>query len=491
MEDRPSAEPLRPQLITYPDSLGGDLRELESLLRSELADVFGGGVHLLPPFPSSGDRGFAPMTYDRIDPAFGDWDDVHRLAELGPLTLDVMVNHISRHSPLFVDFEAHGRASDWADVFITTDKVWGDGRPRPGDLDRVALRKPDDPFSVVTIGDGPETEVIWTTFGFSGGPVSEQIDLDIHSPRTLELYDSWFAALAGHGVHTLRLDAVGYLTKEPGTRCFMNEPAIWDHLATLAEIADRHDLAILPEVHDGRPTHLALAERGYLSYDFALPGLVLDALRTGRSARLAEHLRTSPQRQVTMLDCHDGIGVNPDLRGLIGPRDAEALVDWCVQRGANLTPTHHGDVDPSPTHQINVSYPAAAGDDDALLVARALQLFAPGLPQIYYVGLLAGGNDHDAVQRTGELRAINRHDFTRDEVATAMRRPVVRRQLDLIRLRDRHPAFGGVVRAVDTPSASTISVIWQDGDDRARLDADLASRSLRIVATPNVRFEVW
>ena len=60
----------RPQLLTYPDSLGGDLRALGDLLEGPLAGIFR-GVHVLPPFPSSGDRGFAPLTYDRIEPRFG------------------------------------------------------------------------------------------------------------------------------------------------------------------------------------------------------------------------------------------------------------------------------------------------------------------------------------------------------------------------------------------------------------------------------------
>ena len=33
------------------------------------------GVHILPFFPSSTDRGFAPLRYDQVDEAFGDFDD--------------------------------------------------------------------------------------------------------------------------------------------------------------------------------------------------------------------------------------------------------------------------------------------------------------------------------------------------------------------------------------------------------------------------------
>ena len=412
---------MKPQLISYADSLGGDLASLHELLTTELAGVFTGGLHLLPPFPSSGDRGFAPICYDQIEPDFGDWDDIARLSEAGPLVLDVMVNHISRQSEAFADFEQKGRASEWADLFITLDKVWPDGKPEPGDLAHVALRKPDNPFSVVTITGKQEdhnpavggthdttettqTETIWTTFGFSGGPVTEQIDLDINSPLALDLFNMWFAGLAARGATTLRLDAIGYLTKKPGTRCFMNKPEIWNHLKVLSDIGERHGLMVLPEVHDGRDAHLELASHGYLSYDFALPGLVLDAFLSQSSNRLVEHLSISPPNQVTMLDCHDGVGVNPDLRGLLDPDEAEHLVSSCLDRGANLTLVHHDNIDPSSTHQINITFADALGSDQGLLLARAIQLFAPGLPQIYYVGLLAGSNDYQAVEDSDELR---------------------------------------------------------------------------------------
>lgn len=496
---------MKPQLISYADSLGGDLASLHELLTTELAGVFTGGLHLLPPFPSSGDRGFAPIRYDQIEPDFGDWDDVAKLSKTGPLVLDVMVNHISRQSEAFREFEQKGRASEWADLFITLDKIWPDGKPKPGDLDHVALRKPDNPFSVVTIAgnendhnhaDGAvqtkskRTETIWTTFGFSGGPVAEQIDLDISSPLALALFDEWFAGLATRGATTLRLDAVGYLTKKPGTRCFMNHPEIWDHLKVLSDIGDRHGLEVLPEVHDGPRAHRDLADRGYLSYDFALPGLVLNAFLTQSSNRLVEHLSASPPNQVTMLDCHDGVGVNPDLRGLLNAHEAEQLVSSCVDRGANLTQVHHDNTDPSSTHQINITFADAIGSDQGFLLARAIQLFAPGLPQIYYVGLLAGRNDHQSVKETGELRAINRHNFDLAEARERLKLPFVRQQLDLIKFRATHPAFEGGISEITQPTPSSLLIRWLADLHWALLRIDLQTLEGSIEASDTPTLEL-
>src|SRR5512145_1881340 len=106
--------------------MGGDLRSLRSAVSRFFPGCFPGGIHVLPPFPSSGDRGFAPLTYAEIDPRFGTWDDVRALTRDHDVLLDLMVNHISRQSDEFRDFLAHGRRSAWADLFITLDKVWPD-----------------------------------------------------------------------------------------------------------------------------------------------------------------------------------------------------------------------------------------------------------------------------------------------------------------------------------------------------------------------------
>ena len=90
-----------------------------------------------------------------------------------------MINHISRQSPEFEDFLRHGRESPSADLFITLDKVWPDGDPPAADVARIFLRKPDAPFSTVTIGDTGGEERIWTSFGTADW--SEQIDLDVTS----------------------------------------------------------------------------------------------------------------------------------------------------------------------------------------------------------------------------------------------------------------------------------------------------------------------
>jgi sucrose 6(F)-phosphate phosphorylase len=460
----------RPQLLTYPDSLGGSLGALRTILDGPLDGLFS-GVHVLPPFPSSGDRGFAPTGYSVIEPRFGSWADIEDLSRSRDVVLDVMVNHISRHSPEFQAFEHGGRQAPTADLFLTPDKVWRDGPPPAQDLARLFLRRSTGPFSTFTADDG-ERVTVWTTFG--EGELSEQIDLDLGSPAARRLVEGWFAALAGHGVTIVRLDAVGYVIKRAGTSCFMVEPDIYEFLDWASAAAAALGMSILPEVHDIPARRERLAARGLWTYDFILPGLVLHALRTGETDRLAAHLAASPHRQVTTLDCHDGIPVRPDLDGVLAPSEMRALADGVVARGGNinriLASSHAADgVD---VHQLNATYFSAVGaDEGTYLAARAIQLFARGIPQLYYVGLLAGTNDAAAVAATGEGRAINRHNYASSEVSEALARPVVRRLLALVRLRNTHPAFDGEV-AVET-DGPMLRMLWEHGEHRCELAADL------------------
>jgi sucrose phosphorylase len=474
----PGVEP-RPQLLTYPDSLGSGLRALNQLLEGPLTGLFR-GVHILPPFPSSGDRGFAPITYHDIDPRFGTWADIGRLGEHHNVLLDLMINHISRQSPEFQDFQRHGRRSASADLFVTLDKVWPDGIPAEGDVARIFLRKPGSPFSTVTIEDTGGEERVWTSFGTADW--SEQIDLDVTSPATESLITRWLRDFASHGVRMVRLDAVGYVIKKPGTSCFMVEPEIYTFLDWVTGLAASLGLVVLPEVHDVYATHERLASHGFWTYDFVLPALLLHTFHSGDSQRLAAHLAGSPNRQFTTLDSHDGIPVWPDLDGILSPSEMRALADRVKDQGGNvnriLSEREKEGVD---VHQLNCTYYSALDcDDERYLAARAIQLFAKGVPQIYYVGLLAGENDHLAVEQTGEGRAINRRNYTSDDVKTALGRPVVHRLTDLVRLRRSHPAFDGEA-CIDADDERSLRIRWVQGNVVLVLEVDFAAGQATIV----------
>jgi sucrose phosphorylase len=211
--------------------------------------------------------------------------------------------------------------------------------------------------------------------------------------------------------------------------------------------------------------------------------MILDTLITKSCPKLKEYLRTRPRRQFTMLDCHDGIPVKPDLDDLLSTSDARKLVDTCVRRGANLSlilSERHKDPDGFDVHQIRCTYYSALGcDDDAYLAARAIQFFAPGIPQVYYVGLLAGENDLEAVKLTGEGREINRHNFSVAEIGHAVRKDVVKRLLRLIRFRNEYEAFDGEFEVLGS-AADEIRLSWRKGKKRCTLTVDLKTNKSAI-----------
>ncbi len=461
------------QLITYPDSLGGDLKTLHAVLEEHFPDIFNGGIHILPPFPSSGDRGFAPLTYLEIEPQFGTWKDVRRLGEKHDILLDLMVNHISAQSEFFQDFLKKGRKSKYADLFITIDKIWPDGNPPQEEVEKIFLRRTE-PFSTFTIEETGKQEKVWTTFGKT--TPSEQIDMDMNSAIARQLLTDFLTNFSQNGVKIVRLDAVGYVIKKPGTTCFMVEPEIYDFLDWITELAHSLGIELLPEVHAHYTIQFKLAERGHWIYDFILPYLVLDTMLNQKSGQLQEYLKIRPHKQFTMLDCHDGVPIKPDLNDLYKSENARRVVDICLERGANLSlifSPKHRDPDGFDVHQIRCAYYSMLDcNDDAYLAARAIQFFAPGVPQVYYVGLLAGENDEESVKRTGEGRELNRHNFTLEEIDEAVQKDAVQRLLKLIRFRNEYPAFNGTFEVLDADE-NKLALSWQKDEHTCTLNIDL------------------
>ncbi len=469
----------RVQLVTYPDSLGGSLKGLDQVIRNYFPGIFSGGIHILPPFPSSGDRGFSPLTYLEIESRFGSWKDIWHISESSDVMLDLMVNHISRQSFYFQDFLKKGRRSRYADLFITLDKMWPDGNPSEEDLSKIFLRRPS-PFSRFTIEETGKEEMVWTTFGKQDP--SEQIDMDWNSEVFRQLLTQFMANFNRNNVKMVRLDAVGYMIKKIGTSCFFVEPEIFQFLDWISKLADSFGIELLPEVHAHYTTQFNLSGHGYWIYDFILPYTILEALLKQNGKKLKDYLSIRPHRQFTMLDCHDGIPVKPDLNDLYEGHDAKELVRTCVERGANLSHVlspKHKDPDGFDVHQIRCSYYSVLNsNDDAYLSARAIQFFTPGIPQVYYIGLLAGENDLEAVQRTGEGREINRHNYSVEEINANVRKEVVQRLLRLIRFRNEYPAFNGIFQVLDTEE-SIVCISWQKEEKICTLTVDLkTSRSL-------------
>ncbi|GAB4405991.1 MAG: sucrose phosphorylase [Bacteroidia bacterium] len=473
------------QLITYVDRLsGGGLDALTALLQGPLREVFG-GVHLLPFFyPIDGaDAGFDPIDHYRVDPRLGDWEAIGRLSETADVMADLIVNHVSSASPQFQDFSEKGDASPYAGLFLTMDRVFPQGATE-ADILRIYRPRPGLPFRYTTLKNGRKV-LLWTTF------TPEQLDIDVRHPEGDRYLKGILQQFAAAGIGMIRLDAAGYAIKQAGTTCFMI-PETFAFISQLADHARSLGIEVLVEIHSYYQRQIEIARRVDYVYDFALPPLILHAIFRQTAAPLRHWLAISPRNAITVLDTHDGIGVidvgadstDPSQPGLLPPAEIDLLVETIHARSQGQSRQATGAAASNlDLYQVNCTYFDALGrDEQDYLIARLIQFFAPGVPQVYYVGLLAGTNDMDLLARTHVGRDINRHYYQPGEVEQALTQPVVQQLIAAIRFRNQHPAFGGDFSLPEAPD-HVLHMRWERGSDYAELRVDLAAHRYELHAS--------
>ena len=314
-----------------------------------------------------------------------------------------------------------------------------------------------------------------------------QMDLNIRSPLVWQFYDDTLKTLAGYGARIVRLDAFAYAPKAVGEKNFLNEPGTWDLLAKVDELAKKYDLDLLPEIHAsyGEKIYEKIARKGYMTYDFFLPGLLIDAFEHKNAdylRRWAGEIQAGGLRVVNMLGCHDGIPLL-DLKGLMPDERIQGLIDAVVARGGYVKDLHGAK---NMYYQVNATYYSALGEDDAkMALARAIQMFMPGKPQVWYLDLFCGKNDHEAVRRAGPggHKEINRTNIPPEAIDGLLQNPCVLEQLDLLRLRGTHPAFGFDSELEIGGEGSTLELTWRKGGEWVSLHADLAKATYSITGT--------
>lgn len=311
-----------------------------------------------------------------------------------------------------------------------------------------------------------------------------QMDLNVKSDLVWEHYDNTLKALSGYGASIVRLDAFAYAPKEPGKKNFMNEPDTWDLLSKVRELADKYHVTLLPEIHAsyGEKVYKKVADMGYMTYDFFLPGLLIDAMekKSGKDlARWALEIVNDKIRTVNMLGCHDGIPLL-DLKGLLPEEEIQNLIDTIVGRGG-LVKDLHGKK--NMYYQVNATYYSALGEDDKkMLLARAIQMFMPGKPQVWYLDLFAGKNDHEAVKRAGAAghKEINRTNLSPEEMEKRLASDVVSKQIELLRFRNTFPAFSFDAEFKVETDGTKMTMTWKNQGHTASLKVDFADYSYAI-----------
>jgi len=417
-------------LIAYPDQLRAPgeapLRTLAEFCRDRLTGLVS-GIHLLPFFPWSSDDGFAVKDYRAVDPHLGSWAEVEALAGGFRLMVDGVVNHASTGGGWFQAFLRD--EAPYRDYFLT---VSGEA-----DLSRVVRPRTSPLLTEFATAAGGRR--VWTTFG------PDQADLDYHNPDVLLDMLAILLSYAQHGAQFLRLDAIAYLWKEPGTTC-LHLPQVHAFVRLLRAVLDEAapHVRLVTETNVPHRENLAYFGNGrdeaQLVYNFALPPLVLHTFRTGDAAALSHWAAglEPPSGQTTFLNflaSHDGIGLNP-VRGILPEAEIAALVGQAQAHGGLVSYKGDAGGGQSP-YELNVNYfdaLSAPGADEPLavqvgrfLAAQAILLALRGVPALYFHSLFGSRGWPEGVQRSGSKRAINRQKLERAGLEAELADPGSRR----------------------------------------------------------------
>lgn len=471
-------------ILVYAERVGGNLAEIEKLLKTSLKDF--DGIHVLPFFhPYDGDdAGFDPIDHTIVDPRLGNWSDFKRISQTHELTADLIVNHASNLSPEFLDWQKNGNASPYSQMFLTFDTVFPEGaneeqinsfyRPRPGF-----------PFTAYEVAG--KRRLVWTTF------MPSQVDIDIKHAKGQAYLRRVLEALKSGGVKVVRLDAVGYAVKTPGTDSFMTEETL-EFVREITELIHSYDMRVLVEVHAHYTQQLEISPLVDLIYDFQTAPLLLHSVFTGTVDRLDKWFSIRPDNCLNVLDTHDGYGVIDG--GPIGGRPGLITQDEMAhifEVAEKNTAGHSALASVVPQwfslpHQINATLPSIVNNDTGYVLMRAVQFFLPGEPQVYYVGLLNGKDDKELFAKTQQGRDVNRHHYTPQEIQQQLQDPVTQAIVALARVR-KHPAFEGDF-SFKALGQSTMQLAWRLNQEKITLTIDTAKPSFNISASGSKDFEL-
>ena len=328
-----------------------------------------------------------------------------------------------------------------------------------------------------------------------------QMDVNAASPLVWEFYEETLKKLSDYGCTILRLDAFAYLHKQVGESNFFNKPGTWEYLERIKKIAQQNNLMLLPEIHAEYGLHLhdEVANEGYHIYDFFLPGLTIHTIENQTGSALlswAKEIIAKGYKTVNMLGCHDGIPVL-DLKGkevngvynkgLLEDAEIEKIMTTIMDRGGRVKNLYDPSGNKISYYQINATFFSALGEDEQkLLLARAIQMFMPGIPQVWYLDIFAGKNNYKAADNGGSAghKEINRTTLSMQDIEQGLKSEVVNNQLEIIRLRNTSNAFSGRVEINDTVD-SIIDIKWVNGETVANLKANLQTKNFTIDHSEN------
>ena len=480
-------------LITYGDLLRGEERSPLATLAKFCETYLEGTIntlHILPFFPYSSDRGFSIIDFETVDPHLGTWHDIEDLGMHYRLMFDGVINHVSSKSRWFQEFlNGNPLYKDFFVAFKSPNDLTHDQRklifrPRTSDI-----------LTKYTTINGPM--YVWTTFS------EDQIDLNYKNPKVLLRVLQILLVYVRRGADIIRLDAVTYLWREPGTRCI--------HLGQTHEIVklfrDILDVvaptvALITETNVPHEENISYFGNGYdeaqMVYNFALPPLVLYTFYAENATALSNWATTlTPPSEATtffnFLDSHDGIGLMA-VKNILSEDDINFIIEMATERGG-LISYKTGESGEKEPYEINITWFSALNQEESdediafqvkrLVASRLIALVLRGVPGIYLHSLIGTKNDIQAVLATKSKREINRTIIDHDAISQALQDPLskisrINRELGrLITIRTQQRAFhpNGAQTILDlSPSAFAVLRVSPKGDQHILSLINVTSR---------------
>ncbi|WP_447853713.1 sugar phosphorylase [Enterobacter mori] len=433
-------------------------------------------VHLLPFYPWSSDDGFSVIDYHEVAPETGTWSDIAELKQSTSLMFDYVCNHMSAKSQWFANYLQ--QTPGYEDFFISVD-------PKT-DLSAVTRPRALPLLTPFTLHDG-SVRHLWTTFS------EDQIDLNFASPDVLIAMVDVLLHYLMEGANYIRLDAVGFMWKIPGTHCIHLEQThqLIQLFRAITE-AVAPGTVIITETNVPHKDNISYFGNGeneaQMVYQFSLPPLVLHAIHRQDVRTLSQwasslELPSTKTTWFNFLASHDGIGLNP-LRGILPESDILSLVEKLQQEGALVNWKNNPDGTRSP-YEINVTYldalsPKNAADNERIarfILAHAVLLSFPGVPAIYIQSVLGSRNDYEGVERLGYNRAINRKKYIAGEIdselsnTTGIRHKIFKQLSELIAIRRAEQVFHPDSHALFETSGKHILKIIRVAEKGERITA--------------------
>jgi sucrose phosphorylase len=197
---------------------------------------------------------------------------------------------------------------------------------------------------------------VWCTFSH------DQVDVDFSNPELLVEYIRILRFLIDKGLRIVRLDAVAFIWKVPGTNC-IHLPETHEIVRLMRTLCDHceHEITLITETNV--PNHENLTYFGnrneaHAIYNFSLPPLLVHALLSGSCEALNKWLMTMPQAQLgcaylNFTASHDGIGLRP-LEGLLSEEEKLAMIEAITGFGGLLSMRKAADGSDHP-YEMNIA----------------------------------------------------------------------------------------------------------------------------------------